>query len=765
MPTAKYQQLLSSSAHCRHFIALDCPSPALLITASAADLRSPASSSRFTHSLSSTASGCPPLAFQTPLTAGQRSSALHQLPPSSPTPPTPTRPLAPTTIPPVCPAKADGTYVSHSCPSRPASRKSVGPHAPKFLPSHLPTAAESYAEWVDSLSDDLAGCLTSGLLQAHPHTDLFLYQDSYDHAPPKIDRVAPLPASLNEDYSSDTCSNEQDSISSWESYSDSNWESCGDNHSDNGTTNSDSNSIGEDSVESPLLAIRSATWLPSRAMTRDSALRLFLPYPSSSLPHAISSWWQDHQFIIVDSIFFHGYKCHPLDIEHWLGLSVTSCGGTFDSTYPQLCEERVSGLCDYLFLPDFDFDDEGNEVPSRGCVYSNYLIQLLNALVCHLLHIHKLRLTCWPSPHDFTSDDDSHSSPYCLSFSTPHTLPATYTTMYDHCKEYNSEWYRTHYGEDWYDTSTLHSIISSPATSSLIASQIQLFVSEYGPPPSDGSFLPSPSAHGTCSNLPTSTSDNSLSISSPPFSQPPLQACPSSHWDNRSTDSKSSYLSASDVPNWIPLPPEINIPWKGPTAIERLMTLAPTNQNGLDDLSVFSYTSDDWQSDGHYNTWVHGPQTLSPPSPTAPLPITPPLTTHAYTRADELLMHARMISVGTYQRRLRSIRWSHRLSSPLYLHNCAYHPILTPSSVYRGPRRYLPPTKTRVTSTPPLVLPTPPARQQSLSPYTRSTIRANAISLLTRGQAQELPRPPPPLVRFRLHLFSAGMLTSLATPT
>ena len=336
--------------------------------------------------------------------------------------------------------------------------------------------------------------------------------------------------------------------------------------------------------------------------------------------------------------------------------------------------------------------------------------------------MHKLRLTCWPSPRNFTSEDDSHCSPYCLSFSIPHTLPTPYTTMYDHCKEYSSEWYRSHYGENWYETSTLLSIVSTPETSALIASQIRHFVSEYGP----------------------QLSDSSLPV--PPFSLPSLQACSSSHWDNQSTASTRSYLSASDVPFWIPLPPEINTPWNGPTAIEQLLTIAPRNWNGHDDMSVLTDISDAVPS-GRHNVLAHSPhQANTPPSlHTALLPITPLISTHAYTRADELLMHARMISLGTYQRRLRSIQWSQRfLCPPLHLHNYAYNPTLTPSSVYRGSRRYSP-TKHRPPSPSLLVAPPPSTCHTSSSPYTRSTIRAHALSVLTHSRAYARPRPLPRL--------------------
>ena len=358
----------------------------------------------------------------------------------------------------------------------------MGPNAPKFLPSHLPTAPETYSTWLDSLSENCAGCFASGQVDALWGT------------------------------SSDTCSHEHDSISQWESCSDNSsdtcshehdstnhWESCSDTSSDCGTTPTIS------SVESQLFA-PSTSWLPS-ATPGYSASRLFLPYPPSSLPCTVASWWQDHQYIIIDSIFFHGYKCHPLDIEHWLGLSVNSCGSTFDSTYLQLCEERVSFLCDYLFIDTSVLDGNDNWVVSRGYVYSQYLVELLNALLCHLLSMHKLRLACWPSPRSFSSEDDSHISPYCLSFSTPHTLPPTYPTPDDpdsgknwyrtpddyYCNEYNAEWRRINHGENWFKTSNLHSVNSTLATSALIARQIRLF-GGYGFQFSDRSLFPSPSS-------------------------------------------------------------------------------------------------------------------------------------------------------------------------------------------------------------------------------------------------------------------------------
>ena len=503
---------LSTTSHL--FIALDCPSPALTPT-SAADIQSPASSLQLAHLSLSAASSFPPIALYTS-PADQRSSSLHH-PISFPTFPTTTRPLTPTNNPSACPTKEDDTSTPPSSFPVQIARRFEGPNAPQFLPSHLPKTTEAYSNWIDSLSDNYAVCLATGQADALWGTG------------------------------SDICSHEHDSINQWES--------CSDNSSDCGTTPTSS------SVESPLLAIHSTSCLPS-ATTSDSTRRLFLPYPFSSLPCTIATWWQNHQYIIVDSIFFHGYKCHPLDIEHWLGLSVNSCEGPFDSTYLQLCEERVSELCDYFFCDDFRIVN-GHEVPSLGCVYSEYLITLLNALGCHLLCMHKLRLACWPSPRYFSSADDAHSSPYCLSFTTPHILPQTYTTMFDHCKEYNDEWHRTHYGQDWYETSTLHSIISSPATTALIVHQIQLF--GYVSPFLDRSLL-SPSA--------------TLLQEAPPQDT-------SYYSDNQSTTSSCSYPSASKSST----SPGTNNSRTGPTGH------IPRNQSGFDDLSVLSDTSaDDWGS-------------------------------------------------------------------------------------------------------------------------------------------------------------------------
>ena len=203
-----------SSAPLLPSTALDCQSLALL-PASAADHRSSASalqSCTANHPIAQDRAFGPfpveataslpfpqPTAFAKPHLT---SSSSNHLIPTLPMLPTTTRPLPPPNTPLVCPAKEDGTSGSTSSwPTRPASRKSVGPHAPTFLPSHLPTTAESYADWIDTLSDDFAGCLATGLA------------------------------------SPDTCSNDQDSISNWESCGDSNWESCSDTSSENDNNN------------------------------------------------------------------------------------------------------------------------------------------------------------------------------------------------------------------------------------------------------------------------------------------------------------------------------------------------------------------------------------------------------------------------------------------------------------------------------------------------------------------------------------------------
>ena len=721
-----------------HSIASGCP-PRALSSALASDLRSFASSSQTSsaHHTPFTAQDCPSLALLTASAADLRSSASS--PQTCPADPTPISP-------PVCPDKEDGETIStNSSPPRFAARKAVGPHAPKWLPSHVPSAADSYADWVDSLSEDFAGCLVSGLQYANPRTDNFLLQDSYDHAPPKLDRIAPFHASIDQSDEDEHSQSSWRDISTVEDDSDSNWESCDD--SDSGCAESE---------ESPWLATLSIPEQLSMVPARGTALRLLIPYPSSTEPSSISSWWQDHQFLIVDSVFFHGYKCHPLDIAHWLGLPTDSVTGPVASDYPRQCKERVAGLCDYLYLPDFDFDDDDNEVPSRGCIYSQYLIDLLNDLLRQLLSMYKLRVACLPSPCSSSHEEDLCSE-YCLPPSFPHTIP-TRPDMYDHCKAYNAAWYNTHYNNpgDWYNTTELTSIVATPETSALIASQLRLFTetlpsgqsfnsAEESPTPTDSiaslrspsethtpilSFDPQPCETAIRSYPPDyglqTSAHASYSVTSH-SSDPPLHSC-ESRWDTQSSASTCSYLSASDIPISIPVPPEIYIPWTGPTAIERLMTIVPRNPDEFDDLSVFSDTPDGWESDWSYDTLDYASRTVLPSSHhTVHVPLLPPITTHDYTRADEQLMHARMISLSTYQVQKRGILWSHRHSPPLHLHNSAYHATLTPTNMYTGPRHYS--HQRRIVNPPSLVL-THPVCASPFSSYDRSNIRASALPSL-----------------------------------
>ena len=717
-------------------IASACPALAFS-PASASDLRSLASSPQTysAHHTPSTAQDCPSLALPTASVADLRSS----------TPSPQSRAANPTPIPPpVCPDKADGETIStSSSPHLFAAKKSVGPHAPQWLPSHVPSAADTYAEWVDSLSEDFAGCLASGPQHANSRSDIFLLQDSYDHAPPKLDRIVPFLASIDQSEGDTHSQSSWRDISTVEDDSDSNWESC-----------DDSDSSCAESEEASLLATPSTSAQFSKVPVRATTLRLLLPYPPSNAPGIISSWWQDHQFLIVDSVFFHGYKCHPLDIEHWLGLPSEHVIGSVDPAYPQRCKERVAGLCDYLYLPDFDFDDDDNEVPSRGCLYSQYLINLLNDLLRQLLSMYKLRVARLPSPCSSFPHDDVPCSAYCLPLSFPHTIP-TRPDMYDHCKAYNAAWYNTHYNNpgDWYNTTELASIIATPETSALIASQFRLFTNNS----SSGQLLSSTesqtlvdSTDTQCSPSKTSPSilpfdpqscetatcsypsDSGLQISEhascslPPHSSDlfPPHSC-ESQWDMQSAASTCSYLSASDVPISIPVPPEIYIPWTGPTAIERLMTIVPRNPDEFDDRTVFSDTLDGWESD----TLGYESQTVLPPSHhTVHVPLLPPNTTHDYTRADEQLMHARMVSLSTYQAKLSSILWSHRHSPPLHLHNSAYHATLTPTHMYTGTRHYSP-QRHLVRNPPPLVL-THPVCVSPFSSYDRTTIRTSALRSL-----------------------------------
>ena len=432
----------------------------------------------------------------------------------------------------------------------------------------------------DSLSEEFAGCLASGLRYANPHTDIFLYPDSYDQAPPKIDRVVPLPTSFESDgdehwetnSSSDFTQEDDDRDSNWESCSDSdneeersNYDSYCDSNRDNDSySNRSSNSTSDNNCTLSMPATDTTRQLS--AVNREPALRLLLPYPSSGTPGIISSWWQDHQFLIVDSIFFHGYKFHPLDIEHWLGLQVDHKRGPPDTTYPQLCKDRVAGLSDYLYVPDYSDDYDDEEVPSRGCVYSKYVITLLNELLGQLLGMHKLRVAHWPSPCSFKVNSPPCST-HCLPFSAPHAPPPTYIDIHDHCKSYNEAWYKTHYSspDDWYDTTDLTAIVSTPETSARIARQLLLYTKD------TPSYSHGLRAEPQSVEIPV---PSQCTLSEDGHQDPDGTLHPeydSSPWDSHSAASTHSYLSASDVPLWVPLPPEIHIPWTGPTAIQRLL--------------------------------------------------------------------------------------------------------------------------------------------------------------------------------------------------
>ena len=242
------------------------------------------------------------------------------------------------------------------------------------------------------------------------------------------------------------------------------------------------------------------------------------------------------------------------------------------------------------------------------------------------------------------------------------------------------------------------------------------------------SLLAGPAIISTAQDFPSSTLDNSaLSPNMASFPAPVLSAYTPT---TRSlAPSGNSIYSNSLLPS--------SSPWTGPTGP------VPCSPWGPDDLSVLSDNlAKDWWSDGHDNKRAHGPHALLPPTchpSTVLTPITP-ITTHAYTRADEILMHARMISLGRYQRKLRNIHWSHHHSCPLHLHNYAYHPSLIPLPGYRGSRRYPSPMKQiRVTSPSPLVTPTPSAYHTLSLSYTRSAIRATALSQLPHTRVHARP--------------------------
>jgi hypothetical protein len=122
-----------------------------------------------------------------------------------------------------------------------------------------------------------------------------------------------------------------------------------------------------------------------------------------------------------------------------------------------------------------------------------------------------------------------------------------------------------------------------------------------------------------------------------------------------------------------------------------------------------------------------------------PIPPPRPSSTHHYSRADELLMSARMISLHRHNIQMRTLTMLDQLTLPLYLHNSTYHPSLTPQAVNeirprRTPLRKQPtPLSFRTTTHTPSVQIPPP-----LASHARSTINVNA--LLPR---HPLPRNPP----------------------
>ena len=113
-------------------------------------------------------------------------------------------------------------------------------------------------------------------------------------------------------------------------------------------------------------------------------------------------------------------------------------------------------------------------------------------------------------------------------------------------------------------------------------------------------------------------------------------------------------------------------------------------------------------------------------------PPTPPLrpySTHQYSRADELLMSARMISITHYNIQCHTLTILQKLSPPLHLHNPTYHPSLIPQGMIgvRSSRRI----HLRNTPTPsPLRTITPTTSDHippSFASHERSTIIAHAL--------------------------------------
>jgi hypothetical protein len=151
---------------------------------------------------------------------------------------------------------------------------------------------------------------------------------------------------------------------------------------------------------------------------------------------------------------------------------------------------------------------------------------------------------------------------------------------------------------------------------------------------------------------------------------------------------------------------------------------------------------------------------------TAPtsIPIVPPprpSSTHHYSRADELLMSARMISLHRHNIQLRTLTVLDQLSLPLHLHNSTYHPSLIPQAVSAiRPRRTslrkqpTPSSFRTTTHTPHVQIPPP------LASHERSTITVNA--LLSR---YPLPRNPPPRSMTRRRAFRSQRARTPSVPS
>ena len=364
----------------------------------------------------------------------------------------------------------------------------------------------------------------------------------------------------------------------------------------------------------------------------------FEPPASCVWSTCVRPWWEKHIAHILVYIYEDGYKYHPLVMELWLGINSGAICYDADEDFHYRSGGRVTEILLHLvtYVPTIFPPCVLDEVHGRMRSFFEEVYALLNDLTAIRRHF-------WPLP--FALLDYPLRGENLLPLNCPPNYQDAYRTVPTKMRDaFALEPRMNTYSadDDDYDDDA-----SSWGTRS------------------DGSDS---STHSYCSD----DDWEECSSGADSFADHSSTDVPENPSGTHRLPGPSDTCTTSNIHALVTAPATVVTH----TDKNALVTVFPRSQQTpckhlIKAYQYIALIEKDLFSDCNNAT---APTSISIPPPR-------PSSTHHYSRADELLMSARMISLHRHNIQMRTLTMLDQLTLPLYLHNSTYHPSLTPQAV------------------------------------------------------------------------------------